>query len=91
VAAAITATKTSEPLAPITVTGSGFAANTPYWITIKDPMGHTNLTRLNSDGTGAFTFKYVPQTPGAFTVEARPDVEFKGTTTATASTTTRAK
>jgi hypothetical protein len=90
-AAAITATAVSEPLVPITVTGTGFAATTAYWISTKDPNGHTNIKRLITDGSGGFTFKLVPQTVGAFTFEARPDVEFSGKTVATASTTSRAK
>jgi hypothetical protein len=90
-AASITATKVSEPLVPMTITGSGFAASTNYWVTVTDPQGHRNITRLKTDGSGAFSYKYVPQAVGSFTFEARPDVEFSGATTPVATTTSRAK
>lgn len=90
-AASITATKVSEPLVPMTVTGSGFAALTNYWIITTDPNGHRNIQRLKTDGSGAFSFKLVPQTVGAFTFDARPDTEFNGSTAPVASTTSRAK
>ena len=90
-AAAISVNKTNGPYEPMNITGSGFANNTPYVITAKDPMGHTRIINVASDGSGAFTAQIVPQTVGSYQFDVRPVTETTGTTSATASTTARSK
>ena len=50
-----------------TVTGSGLSATTAYSLVITEADGSTTTRPVTSDGSGAFTFTYVPQGPGTVT------------------------
>ena len=90
-AAAITATSTSEPLVPVTVSGTGFSATTDYVVKISGPSGDVGYKNIKSDGSGAFSFTFVPQIVGLHTFDARPLTETLGTTTPAATVTGKVK
>ena len=84
-------TSVAEPLVSSTISGSGLSASTAYTVSVVDPQGHTTVLSATSDGSGAFTLKFVPQQVGAYTAEARPAVDYKGKTNAAASGNGRCK
>ena len=83
-AAAITATNAAEPLLSVTVSATGLANSTAYVVKITNPHGDIGYKNVTSDGSGAFSFTYVPQAVGVTTYDVRPLAETNGTTTAAA-------
>jgi hypothetical protein len=53
------------PYTPTTITGSGFALNTPLNLVVVDADG-TNTYPVTSDGAGAFTTTVVCNDPSQF-------------------------
>jgi hypothetical protein len=70
----------------VTVNGSGFTASTAYVCTVTDPTGGKTQIGVTSNGSGNFSFTYVPQANGSVTVDVRPQTEFMGMTSAAATT-----
>jgi hypothetical protein len=74
-----------RPYEPVTLTVAGGANNTPYVISAARPSGAVTNIEVTTDGSGAATAKFVPQSaPGAVTFSIRPATEYTGTTTAAA-------
>ena len=83
-AVSVSPANVAEPLVPMTVSGSGFAATTDYVVKVTTPQGHVRTVNVKSDGSGAFSFIHVPTEVGTSTFDARPLAETNGTTTAAA-------
>jgi hypothetical protein len=52
----------------ITVTGTGFAPNTPISVTIQPPIGPGGAQGGPTDGAGSFAVTFVPGQPGSWTL-----------------------
>ena len=48
----------------VTVTGSGLSNATDYNLVITEADGSSTTRKVTTDGSGGFTFRWVPQGPG---------------------------
>ena len=55
-----------------TIAVTALSATTAYVATIVGPAGHTRRIEFTTDGAGAATLTFEPQSRGAFTVSVSP-------------------
>lgn len=66
-AAALSVSSHAEARNAVTVTGSGLSLSTDYNLVITDAGGFTATRKVTTDGSGGFTFPWVPQGTGKVT------------------------
>ena len=66
-AAALSIGSHGESRNNVTVTGSGLSNTTAYNLVITNADGSSTTRPVTSDGSGGFTFSWVPQTAGKCT------------------------
>ena len=65
----------------VTMTGAGFSASTDHVVSVATPDGGADPSTVTTDGSGAFTFSWTPNTTGSHSVTATPVGVLAATTT----------
>lgn len=72
--ASITASSSTVagPRTAVTLNLASLTASTAYVLAVKDGTGQVTTVDITTDGTGAFSYVYVPQAHGAVTATVTP-------------------